>query len=456
MTSRYAPIEAWLTQEIGLDPTSIGPSTIALATAGRMAAQKTGDVAEYAALVAGSRVEAQKLIEAIVVPETSFFRDHHPFIALRRWAAQEWVPAHPSGVMRLLSMPCSTGEEPFSIAMALLEEGVERFLVEGVDISSEALARAEQGLYRRNSFRGGMREEVSRRFFTMKKDGEWRISDEVRQHVRFRQANLLDPAFGEGSPLYDVIFCRNLLIYLDSAAQGKVMEKIKALLAPGGLLCVGHAEAYLFSQFGFQPSGASMAFCFRATQEEKGSKRTPFSGFSGVERPSPSPHLADPLPRQITVPGLPGMGSRPFALQPAPSLPPLAASPLSRHAPVAGGARATEPVPEEDHGSDQLLEESQRFADGGDFRRAEELALMFLDRHGPSARLFCLLALICDAQGREEEAAAYYRKTLYLEPGHAEALAHLSLFLRRRGDSRGYEQLQRRLNRIQEQGGLKV
>lgn len=429
MTTRYAPVAAWLAREIGLDTASIGPSSVSVATAGRMEAHRLHDVAAYVALLGQSRVEAQQLIEAIVVPETSFFRDRYPFVALKEWALGEWLPAHPAGVMRLLSMPCSTGEEPFSMAMALLEAGVARFLVEGVDISREALARAERGVYRRNSFRGGMREEIGR-FFTERDEGEWRINDEVREHVRFRHANLLDPAFGEGSQRYDVIFCRNLLIYLDAAAQRTVLEKIRDLLAPGGIVGAGHAEAYLFSQFGFQPSGMSMAFCFRAPQAKRPRETKP------VRLPVEVPPVRATLPRVVAVPPL---------SSPVPPMPSMLAQPVAQPGPVRKAPATAVARPPA-----SSLEESQRLADAGAFEPAERLALAYLERQGPSARVFFLLALITEALGREDDATRYYRKALYLEPDHVEALVHLSFLLRKQGNTSGAGQMQRRWERAQQ------
>ncbi len=102
--------------------------------------------------VRGSRAELQALIEAVVVPETWFFRDREAFAALARLAREEWLPSAPqTGCCRLLSLPCSTGEEPYSMAMALLDAGVpaDRFRIDAVDISAAALAQAERARVRK-------------------------------------------------------------------------------------------------------------------------------------------------------------------------------------------------------------------------------------------------------------------------------------------------------------------
>ena len=142
--STLKEIEARLNRVIGLDVHSLGSSLIALAVRTRMKKRGIVPVADYAALLEGSASEWQAFVEEIVVPETWFFRDRQPFFALSDWALREWLPNQPYNVLRILSSPCSTGEEPYSIVMALLDAGLapERFAVEAVDISDVALAKA--------------------------------------------------------------------------------------------------------------------------------------------------------------------------------------------------------------------------------------------------------------------------------------------------------------------------
>ena len=103
-------IEALLQRGIGLDALSIGPSMIALAVRTRMKKRGVKTIADYSALVAASETEFQGLVEEIVVPETWFFRDVEAFNVLGAWAMNEWLPAHPYGTLRVISMPCSSGE----------------------------------------------------------------------------------------------------------------------------------------------------------------------------------------------------------------------------------------------------------------------------------------------------------------------------------------------------------
>src|SRR5439155_126273 len=113
-------------------------------------------VQEYGRLIETQVGEWDQLLESVVVTETWFFRDRNPFAMVARLAREQWLPSHPTAPMRLLSVPCSSGEEPYSLVMALLDAGVPttRFQIDAADISSRALARAKQGIYGKNSFRG--------------------------------------------------------------------------------------------------------------------------------------------------------------------------------------------------------------------------------------------------------------------------------------------------------------
>src|SRR5712671_4623467 len=140
-----AGFEDLLKRTIGLDTASVGSSVVARAVQARMSACELDDWQAYWERVNASQTELQELVEAVVIPETWFFRDRDAFAAMARMANEEWLANHPQGVLRLLSLPCSTGEEPYSMAMALLDTGfpADRFRIDAVDISARALARAE-------------------------------------------------------------------------------------------------------------------------------------------------------------------------------------------------------------------------------------------------------------------------------------------------------------------------
>src|SRR4051812_39758044 len=163
-----------------------------------------------------------EMIEGVVSPETSFFCASCSFLVLPQILTGDWSPRHPYESLRVLSAPCSTGEEPYSIAMALLDAGFpsERFQIDAVDISARALDLGRRGAYRRNSFRNkdaGFRE----RYFQQIQDC-YQLTESARNRVRFRYGNLVTEHFLAGN-CYDIIFCRNVLIYFDPPTQQRVI-----------------------------------------------------------------------------------------------------------------------------------------------------------------------------------------------------------------------------------------
>jgi chemotaxis protein methyltransferase WspC len=410
-------IEAILNRGIGLDAQSIGTSLIAAAVRARMNRRGFKDTAAYAEVLSASETEFQGLVEEIVVPETWFFREPAAFALLGQWAAQTWLPEHAFGVLRILSAPCSTGEEPFSIVMALLDAGLppERFSVEAVDISGAALEKARGALYGRNAFRAASL-EFRDRYFQKSADG-WRLGESVRGQVHFRQVNVLDPSFAHRGGELDLIFCRNMLIYFDGPARARVMRNLRDMLSPHGMLFLGHAEGGIAREFGFEPIPSPMTFAFRTSQAV----------------PAAVPPRRKPV--MIAAPVV----RKPGEVQP---LPPVPTPVRRRRAKASPPAPAAAPISLE-----TLLAEAERLADAGRFPEAQAACAALLETHGPSARTYYLLGLIADAMADMAGAEAFYRKALYLEPDHYEVLVQLSLLERKRGDAKAARQLDERAGR---------
>ena len=376
-----------LRETIGLDPDSIGQPTVERAVLERQAACGVADIRAYCTRVRSSKDELQALVEAVVVPETWFFRDPGAFDALSAVVRHGALPTA-TEPLRLLSVPSSTGEEPYSMAMALLDAGVPsaRFQVDAMDVSQRALERAVTAVYGRNSFRGSGTLGRDHHFEAVPRGR--RVCQRVRRQVRFRHGNLLASPFLPGRDRFDVIFCRNLLIYFDRRTQDRAVEELGALLKPEGLLFVGSSEGGLALSHGYVSAKLPMAFAFRRPHAAKSQRLLP-----------PRPMVmraAKPRP----------------AVAPAPPVSPAAAE---RPATVV------------------LLETARSLADQGQFEEAVAVCDAHLDAHGPSAAAFCLLGLVHDAAGRADEAEACYRKALYLEPRHEEAITHLALLVERRG-----------------------
>src|SRR5688572_2476123 len=247
---------------MGLNVASIGSSAVERAVQERLAACNLVDPRDYWKRVQEAAAELQELIEAVVVPETWFFRGRESLAALARLAREEWL-RRPDGVLSLLSLPCSTGEEPYSMAMALLDVSIpaDRFRIDAVDISTRVLTQAGRAVYGRNSFRGHEL-EFRGRHFEATADG-YRLSETVRRQVCFQQGNLFAAGLLPGVERYDVIFCRNVLIYFDRATQDRAIAVLSRLLKPNGVLFVAPAEPGLPSSHDFVSTNLPLAFAFR-------------------------------------------------------------------------------------------------------------------------------------------------------------------------------------------------
>ena len=375
-------IEEILRKQIGFDATSIGSSVMERTTRLRMKSHGLKDAEAYDKLLAESPEELSALVEAIVVTETWFMRGREAFAAFAEISLNEWLPRNPGRVMRVLSLPCSSGEEPYSMVMALLDAGmpVERFAVDAVDISVNALARAENAIYGKNSFRG-KHLEFRDKYFVQVEDG-YALSPDIQRHVTFQRDNLLREGF-KPSVRYDFIFCRNLLIYFDRVTQGLALDKIRTMLAKDGLLFVGPAEMPIVTECGFVNANISHAFAARI-------------GESRIQKPGGRGRKSD------------------FKIPPSDLVMPTVAS-LEMD-------RAVSP-----------LAVARQLADAGQLADAEKLCLKHLEANDTCPQAYYLLGLVKDA-ANDPEAITFYRKAIYLDPNHYEALIHAALLLEKSGD----------------------
>lgn len=259
-----ATIEAMLKQKIGLDANSIGSNAIAYAIDQRRSRCGSPTLQEYCDRLKQSSEELNALIETVVVPETWFFRDREPFACLKQWIQSDWKPTTP---LRILSAPCSTGEEPYSIAITLLEAGLstEQFRIDAIDISQPALEKAKQATYTERAFRG--KTSIDLRYFEEVED-RYQVRSHIRRTVQFIRENVVEPRFLLGRQ-YEVIFCRNLLIYLDTEARSQVINTLDRALNVSGLLFVGAAETSQVSPDHYQLMNHPAAFAYRKVERPK-------------------------------------------------------------------------------------------------------------------------------------------------------------------------------------------
>jgi chemotaxis protein methyltransferase WspC len=438
LTERFIDL---LHRTIGLDAESIGSGAIVRAVRECFTAwRERGDQAPGATLddywhaVNADARRLQDLIEAVVVPETWFFRHAEAFSALTRLARLR-LHDEPSRPVRVLSLPCSTGEEAYSIAMALTDAGIppERFSIDAIDVSEAALALARRAQYGRNAFRGhaeafrGFRE----RHFERVQDG-WRLGAGIAARVRFTQANLLqlDPHAFER---FDFVFCRNVLIYFDPGTQSAALRVLDALLAEGGVMFVGPAETGLLMREGMSSAKVPLAFAFR--RGEAAARREPWApAFVAPAAWATTARVVDQVP---TIGAL-----KPFAMTPWP------APAASRgKAPLAISLLA--PVTPPPAVGDSTLARARALADAGDLARAAAAARRYLEAHAASADAYYLLGVIADARGEAAESRGHYKRALYLDPSHREALTHLAALLQLAGDAAGAGLLLARAERLE-------
>ncbi|AZF62255.1 CheR family methyltransferase [Pseudomonas sp. LBUM920] len=401
---------AFLKERIGLDVASVGEAIIERAVRQRSQAVQAQTPEAYWRHLQSSHDEQQALIEAVIVPETWFFRYPESFATLARLAKARLAEIKQMRALRILSLPCSTGEEPYSIAMALLDAGLapHQFKVLGLDVSPLSVERAKRGVYGKNSFRGSDI-DFRERHFTEEADG-FHIADRVREQVRLQVGNLLDPGLLANEPSYDFVFCRNLLIYFDQPTQKQVFDVLKGLTHLDGVLFIGPAEGSLLGRHGMRSIGVPQSFAFSRHVEPV----KPEPVFVPVPAPVPQ-RSAAPIP----------VKPRPFSTVSAQGLPVKA--------------------PHTDAGD--LLSRIATLANEGKSAEARAACEQYLSNHPPAAQVFYWLGLLSDVAGSALEAQGYYRKALYLEPQHPQALMHLAALLESQGDSAGARRLQARAAR---------
>ena len=201
----------------------------------------------YMALLRADDAEAARLVNSFTVNETYFWREEHQLRCLSRAILPELVARRgPGDLVRIWSMPCSSGEEPYSIAIWLLENWplVDAYNVEivGSDIDGDALAAALEGDYGPRAL-ARIPAPLVERYFGPERDGRRRIIEDLRESVRFTAVNLMDAGAMAAQGRFDAVFCRNVLIYFDAGSRRVAADHLVEALAPGGFLLLGHTES---------------------------------------------------------------------------------------------------------------------------------------------------------------------------------------------------------------------
>jgi chemotaxis protein methyltransferase CheR len=185
--------------------------------------------------------------EAMTTNESFFFRDNRPFEQFKDIVLPHLLEARAARKqIRIWSAACSSGQEPYTLAMLLKEEAARlagwRFEIVATDLSTEILNKAKEGLYSQFEVQRGLPITLLMKYFSQ--EGEkWRISEEIRRMVTYKPFNLLDNPSALGH--FDVVFCRNVLIYFDQATKGQVLSRVAQIMPADGYLYLGGAETVL-------------------------------------------------------------------------------------------------------------------------------------------------------------------------------------------------------------------
>jgi len=383
-----------LHQRIGLDAASLGERVLDDAFAeSRAMLGVADDEALYGKALTQPQAFAE-IVERFVVPESWFFRAGDQYADLVRYASER----RERRPLRLLSLPCASGEEAYSAVIALIESGIPAGDVDvlGIDVSQLAIERARAGAYRNNALRGQQMPDI----WLHPRVGGFTIDEGIRQRARFRVGNALDPALFDPSEQFDVVFCRNLLIYLHPLARAKLLKSLLAALAPGGLLLAGQAETLNAFSDQLQPYQGGCPLSY-------------------IRESAPAPEIANKTPVTMWPPMSQSM--------PTVKSPPAAAEKNS--APVA------EPSP-------------QALADAGRLEEARTACERQLARHPEDIETLFLLGLIQSARGDLAAADEAFSRVCYLDRNHIPAMERRIPLAERQGRAELAEDLRRRCQRL--------
>lgn len=340
----------------------------------------------YVQFLKSSPYEFQELVEQLLVTETWFFRNKPAIDTL----VKKCTSLGSGKFIRILSLACSTGEEPFSIAMSLLDAGMkpQQFSIDAYDLSKKALAKASRALYDKNSFREKENGYIERYFVP---HGDLlELSSKVVNLVQFHYGNILDKSLVKPYPHYDIILCRNVLLYLTPEARKTVLSHIKSWLAADGLLIVTAPETEAVRRQGFISLSAGPSFVLRKPEQK------------GIE---------------------------------------------SGAAKQAALSRAESKESPKDFNDE--INYIRELADQGEFGKAKKLCLRYVDKHLLEGEGHYLLGVIEHALKNDVEAEKAFLKAVYLKPEHHEALIYLSLLQEAKGNLPQATLYRERATRIQ-------
>lgn len=417
-------IVALLYESMGLHADSIGKQAILDSVNIRMSDCNITKIDDYYHKISTQSEELKELIEEVVIPETWFFRDNKPFKQLIKFANEEWGEKTSNKPLRILSLPCATGEEPYSIAMTMLDAGFmpSQVEIDALDISKRNIRRCKEASYRQHSFRG-VDNSTRDKFFHTNAD-KYEPDILIKSMVNFSQASILDPALLFSKKPYDVVFCRNLLIYFDAETQLKAMRALNKLLTEKGLLFLGHAETGIFLNEWHLSKKYAKSFIVRKFNDE-------------IKPPSENKKTINPL------------NNRSSKENNKPQLKNILKPKFKFNTKNFKERRAKE-IKNIDANNIISLISAQQFFNRKKFTDAEFTCLELLEKDKKECKIHLLLGQINIETNNIDKAKKYFHNVIYLSPNNYDALMYLYRIEQNKGNRTQADRLLKRAERSKE------
>ncbi|MFC2131630.1 CheR family methyltransferase [Bacteroidota bacterium] len=393
----FEAIKEILKSKTGLDVDSIDEESFNLIINTAIKNAQCNSEKEYFRIIKYEQKELVNLIDKIIDTETWFLRDKKSFDYLKEYVNSEWEQEQKGEKLRVLSVPCSTGEEPYSIAVTLLESGMKpgEFVIDAVDISPAAIETARQALYSKASFRdAGL--EFTEKYF-QKAEDIYVLNPKIANLVNFSNDNLIHPDFFHSVKPYDIIFAKNIFTHLNHDAIKAALSNLYRILNDKGILFTSDNEISFFTDGNFELTENKIAFACRKRPQ------------TDIEKPV--------FPSKKTI------------------------KDKLKNIPASLGFIKTD-------SNSVDLTQIQKLTDKGKFDEALEIGSQLISANSNNPDLYYMLGLIYEAKDNSGKAEEYYHKALYLEPYHYETIVHLTLIFEQKGWKERAELLRKRIDKI--------
>ena len=427
MTTDLTEVVGGLAQRFGFRFNPEHPTPLQNALQRRAQTLRLLEPMEYVHLLRQDAGEWSRLAEQLTIHETSFYRHSGQFRALSSIILPELIRLRAAKrALRLWSAACSTGEEAYSLAIAILQQNLSpdwKIEILATDLSSRALQLAERAVFDERHLRNLPTDWVMHYFEPY--NGQYRLRDEVRSLVSFQSFNLAQTTpLPEVMREMDVVFCENVLIYLHPEAVQQAVNHLRTSLSENGYLFLGYAETLYNMSEGFVALSFGDAYVYRRTGDEDQSKA---EGGKGKDELSPFPRRASPPPlsrRPVSLP--PSRSATQLPRSSTPRLPSSAATAvcstqeveaLIDRGDLAGATNMAECwLNQEAEAVPPRYLLARLYAAQGQLPRAADRLRELLTRDALHAPSYTLLGILCYQQGEIAEATTQFQHALYLEP----------------------------------------